>query len=244
MKVKKAPLNAVSLRLFALACMLLDHLWASVVPGNDWMNYVGRLAFPIFAFQTAEGYFHTSDVKQYCKRLLIFGLISEIPFNLFLSGSWVYPFHQNVMFTLLLGLLALRQLDQARKENTGKQWVRSGLLTAALALAGECALVDYGGKGVLTVVAFGMLRDFPGARLCQLAAMVLLHLVRFEGRQLLLQTGFGTLSFPVQGFAVLALFVIWAYNGQKGPRNKLIQYSSYGFYPVHFLIFNGISYYS
>ena len=208
------------------------------------MNYVGRLAFPIFAFQAAEGYFHTSDFKQYCKRLLIFGLISEIPFNLFLSGSWVYPFHQNVMFTLLLGILALRCMDRAKRENTWKQRLRSGLLLAALALAGECMLVDYGAKGVLTVVAFGMLRGFRGAELWQLAAMVLLHLVRFQGRQLPLETGFGTLYFPVQGFAVLALVFVWLYNGEKGPRNKLLQYGSYGFYPVHFLILYGISYFS
>ena len=242
--MKKLPFNAVALRCLALAFMLLDHLWASVVPGNDWMNYVGRLAFPIFAFQVAEGYFHTSSFKQYAKRLLLFGLLSEIPFNLFLSGSWVYPFHQNVMFTLLLGLLALRQMDKARQENTWKQWVFSGLLLATFALTGEWALVDYGAKGVLTVVAFGMLRDFRGARLCQLAAMVLLHLVRFQGRQLPLEMGFGTLYFPVQGFAVLALLLIWLYNGEKGPRNRLIQYGSYGFYPVHFLILYGFSYFS
>lgn len=105
-KVKK-PLNAVSLRYLALALMLLDHLWATVVPGNDWMTHLGRLAFPIFAFQAAEGYYHTSNFKQYCKRLLAFALISELPFNLMVGGRWLYPFHQNVMFTLLLGLIWL-----------------------------------------------------------------------------------------------------------------------------------------
>jgi len=40
-------------------------LWATLVSGNQWMNYVGRLAFPIFAFLIAEGYSHTSNVKKY-----------------------------------------------------------------------------------------------------------------------------------------------------------------------------------
>ena len=30
--------------------MLCDHLWATVIPGNDWLTCIGRLAFPIFAF--------------------------------------------------------------------------------------------------------------------------------------------------------------------------------------------------
>ena len=68
-------LDAMSLRLLALGLMLLDHLWGTIVPGNMWMTYVGRLAFPIFAFQVTEGFFHTSDRKRYMQRLLLFGLL-------------------------------------------------------------------------------------------------------------------------------------------------------------------------
>lgn len=39
-----------------MALMLCDHMWATVVPGGQWMTNLGRLAFPIFAFQIAEGY--------------------------------------------------------------------------------------------------------------------------------------------------------------------------------------------
>ena len=98
-------INSNALKILAMAFMLLDHLWATIIPDNQWMTCVGRLAFPIFAFMISEGYVHTSDFKKYAKRLLIFGLISEIPFNLMSAGGFFFPFHQNVMFTLLLGLL-------------------------------------------------------------------------------------------------------------------------------------------
>lgn len=226
---KKLPLNALCLRILALILMLLDHLWATVVPGNNWMTMAGRLAFPIFAFQIAEGYYHTSDFKRYARRLLIFAVISEIPFNLMLSGSVINPFHQNVMFTLLLGLLGIRAIDQARQG--GSRWKALGIVVLVM-IGGALGFPDYRLLGVMTVIAFGVLRDFRGAKPAQLLAMILLHGVLMEG----LVYPIGPLEIPAQSFAVLALIPIWLYNGEKGPRSKALQYGSYIFYPAHMLI--------
>ena len=68
MKNKWKLLDANALKIIAVVLMILDHLWASVIPGNRWMTMLGRCAFPIFAFMVAEGYVHTSDVKKYIKR--------------------------------------------------------------------------------------------------------------------------------------------------------------------------------
>ena len=108
-------LNSNSLKILAMILMLLDHLWATIVPGNQWMTNIGRMAFPIFAFLIVEGFIHTSNFKKYLKRLFIFALISEIPFNLIYTGSWIFPFHQNVLFTLLLGLLCINEIDKMNK---------------------------------------------------------------------------------------------------------------------------------
>ena len=173
-------INANQLRGLAMFLMLLDHLWATLVPGNFWMTYLGRLAFPIFAFQISEGFFHSADRKRYAKRLLLFALLSEVPFDLIYGGTVLYPFHQNVMFTLLLGLLACCAIDRARRERTAKAILRGTLSVAGLFLLSLVGMVDYGWRGMLTVVAFYVLRDFPTQGF---AVLSLLPIWLYNGRR-------------------------------------------------------------
>lgn len=215
---RKFGLTAMHLRILALFLMLLDHLWGTVVPGNNWMTYLGRMAFPIFAFQAAEGYRHTHDFRGYCKRLALFAVLSEIPFNLMISGSPIFPFHQNVMLTLLLGLLCCRAFDQ-------RKWWKILLLY----LAGALTFPDYGVLGVATVLMF---HSFRGNKWLQLGFLILVNWFGYEGQQLLI----GTFEVPVQAFAIGAFLPIALYNGEKGPGGKALQYGSYAFYPIHMLI--------
>nr|WP_325184723.1 TraX family protein [uncultured Oscillibacter sp.] len=229
-------LTAAHLRWIALGAMLLDHLWAMVVPGSQWMTYVGRIAFPIFAFQIAEGARHTSDFRRYALRLLAFALVSEIPFDLMYASTVFYPFHQNVMFTLLLGLLAVRGLDRARRKRTAGAAALGALGLLAAWLAGTIGMVDYGGMGVLTVAVFYVFRGFPLARLGQLACLVLLNMVFFKGEYVSLEILGHAVELQTQGFALLALIPIWLYGGEKGRGGRALQYGSYVFYPLHMLV--------
>ena len=233
-KTRTSPglLSASALKALAMACMLLDHMWATIVPGNFWMTCVGRLAFPLYAFQLSEGFFHTADRRRYALRLLGLAFVSEVPFDLVQFSTPFFPFHQNTVFTLLLGLWAISGLDRARRERTPRRIVLGLLTLAAACLLGGIGFVDYGVMGVLTVVLFYLLRNFPLARLAQLAAMVLLNIVFFKGQTIPL-LGF---DFPIQGFAVLALVPIWLYSGKKGFGGKGFQWAAYLFYPIHLLV--------
>lgn len=62
-ETKRFGITSFGLHVLAMTFMLLDHLWATMLTGQTWMTNVGRLAFPIFAFMIAEGYFRTHDVK-------------------------------------------------------------------------------------------------------------------------------------------------------------------------------------
>lgn len=229
-------ITSSSLKIIALFLMLLDHSWATIASDHMWLTYLGRLAFPIFAFQAAEGFIHTSDRKKYARRLLLFALISEIPFNYLIAASPVYPFHQNVMFTLLLGLRAMEGLEMLRLNRTWSALSRCLLRVAACLLLATILFVDYGAMGVLTVLVFYLFRGFSFAWIGQLAGMAALHIIFFEGYTLLIPLFGHTFSFPIQGFAVLSLLLIWLYNGEKGHGGKFLQLGSYCFYPLHMIL--------
>ena len=235
-KLPFGGLTSNMLRILAMAFMICDHLWAKVVPGNDWMTYVGRMTFPIFAFMISEGFIHTSNLKKYILRLLAFAVISEIPFNLFYGGSWFYPYHQNVMFTLLFGLLAIMLIDKAKKNRDAKTIVKSALLVILLGIASFICFVDYGFWGFLIVIMFYLFRNFPFAWLAQLAAMVIINCELFEGQFIVVDLFGKSFEFATQGFAVFSLIPIWLYGGRKGKSSKIMQYGFYAFYPLHMII--------
>lgn len=235
-KIPFGGLKKEILQLIAVLLMLSDHIWATYMSFGDWMTYIGRLAFPIFAFFIAEGFCRTSDVKKYALRLLGFGIISELPFNLFYSSRAFNPYHQNVMFTLLLGLLAIIVIDRLKKDRSGKNIALSALWILLIAVASVIGFVDYGFLGVLTVVMFYVFRDFPFAWVLQLVGMVCINIVFFEGQVIPFELFGKAFEIPIQGFAVLALIPIWLYGGKRGKKNKALQYGFYAFYPVHMLI--------
>lgn len=234
----KLEMTSMLLHFFAMFFMLLDHMWVTVVPGNQqWMTCVGRLAFPIFAFLTVEGFFHTKNLKRYMGRMLVFALLSELPFNLMLSGSLLYPFHQNVLWCFLLGLCLMAGNEKAK--SSGKLWIQLlvGVGTFFLgSLLGMITFVDYGAAGVQMVLLFYFFRGRNWWNyLVQLAGMIYIN--REIGGLIYEFDLFGIdISFPQQCFAVFALVFIWLYRGKQGPHNKALQLIYYAFYPVHLLV--------
>lgn len=230
--------TSFALHMIAMVCMLGDHLWGTVIPGNEWLTCIGRIAFPIFAFMTVEGYFHTSNLKKYLLRLLLFAVLSEIPFNLAIGSRVFYPMHQNVLWSFLISLGLIHWNEQIKK--SGKRWKQVLTVLGSLAIAfvaGLLTMVDFYHAGILTVLAFYF---FRGNKLlhkaCQLVCLAYINL-EILGGLVYEFTLFGqSVSFPQQGFALLALIPIWLYRGEQGYYNRHIRLLYYGFYPVHLLI--------
>lgn len=214
------------LKIIAMVAMLIDHLAFFVLQFNpnfveplftvggksvSWymlMRLFGRLAYPLFAFLLVEGFMHTRDRRRYGRNLLLFALLSELPWNLTHTGTW-HCGSQNVFFTLLLGFLGLCVIEKYRNQ------IRQMALWL-LVLIGTCILVraDYGCSG------FGFI--------------LLIYVLRTSR---VFQTIIGCCFLSTTWKAGLAFIPINLYNGKRGFIGKgWAKYIFYVFYPAHLLL--------
>lgn len=234
-------MSALMLRFIACMVMLLDHIGYTFDIAQ--LRIVGRIAFPIFVYLIYNGYRHTKSPVKYALRLGIFALVSQIPFALFCHYSnWLQ--NGNVFVTLLLALLCVWAGDVMMKNRVTKWFC---LLPALAVIAGyHFGLLksDYGAKGIIMIMVFWMLDGkemWKRVLTCVLIVCAVyysqilecvLNWVRGNGCVFSL-----TDWEKIQAWSLLALPLIFAYNGQKGkmPGEKVAQYGFYMFYPAHML---------
>lgn len=221
-------MSSFALHIIAMIFMLCDHMWATILD-YEWLTCLGRIAFPIFAFLITEGYIHTSNINKYIKRMMIFAIITEIPFNLMVSASPIYPFHQNVLWTFVISLLTLKYLNFDNTKNIFK----SILIILLAIIIATVTMCDYFGAGVMMVVGFYIFRK---SKLLQLLMMIYVNMILIQGYSYPIDIAGYTYYFPQQGFALLSLIFIWLYNGKQGYHAKWFKIFCYAFYPLHMLI--------
>ena len=244
MKKIKPDISSAGLHWLAMGLMLCDHLWATVVPGNGWLTCLGRIAYPIFAFLLVEGYFHTRNLKKYALRLFVFAVISEIPFNLMYVSAPFYPLHQNVIWTLLIGLGMIHLNERAKHATPARRLLRAASTVILGALLGLISFADYNAAGVLTILVFYFFRghrwwSYAG----QFACLYYLNFEVLKGLSYELTFLGRDFFFPQQGFALLALIPIWLYRGRKGHTSPAFRWFCYGFYPAHMLLLYLVRYF-
>lgn len=246
---RKRGIPGSTLKLIAMASMLIDHTAACIlyrVIMADSANFdargqavmtpvvviyfimrgIGRLAFPIYIFLLLEGFEHTRSRWWYLGRLVIFALISEIPFDMALSLSYrdaryildghILEFsYQNVFWTLAIGMLTIILTDKVGNLKIDSARWGLQLIIAALGMGLAYAMkTDYDAVGVLAIVAAYWLRK---NRIVQMLGICIS----------LLLAGW------IEAAALVDILPVTYYNGRRGASLKWIFYA---FYPVHLLI--------
>ena len=265
-------ISAGTLKVIALVLMLIDHAAVVLMDRGLFGGYtgtavnvseglyslysicrlLGRPSFLLFCFLISEGLGHTRCRGRYALRLSVFALISEIPFNLAVTGRVLFTDltlqFQNVFFTLAIAVISVSLIERIRLD---KAPVFAGILKflagfLAVTIAGACH-TDYGGAGVLCIYAL----YFIGKAGLKIPAFIaaLLALVLFPTRYTvfdtlseLILTGSCSLYPPLQFrmdevFAAFAFFPISFYSGEKG---RLGRWFFYIFYPAHLLVLYAI----
>ena len=209
-------LSGSALKIIAVLSMLADHCAYYLLDGNTWayevMRCFGRIAFPVFAFLVAEGFAHTRNRMRYFLSLLLFAVISEVPWYLLNGADGTH----NVMFTLALGVAALAAFERLLELRI--LCCCSMLLMAWLAAWSE---TDYEWRGVLMIMVFyllGMVKNTPVTLRRMLQLLFAFPLMMHYG---------------ITG-ALLACAVIFLYDGTRGfIHGNMAKYGFYALYPIH-----------
>lgn len=258
---KNKYLTSSSLKIIAIIVMFIDHFGASGVFGLLSNNYysqgylndpmyilirtIGRLAFPIFAFLIAEGFYRTHDKYKYLLRLGIFAFISEIPFDLAFyvklpvtSLKSLLDFtDQNVFFTLALGLLAIIVFDLLKAKEKLPYKILGYISVLAIGFSANLLKTDYGMLGVLMIFCFYY---FHNSTLGISISVIIVNLLLINVPLYYLLLGRKVpFIYFVQLFGILPLILIYFYNNKKGLNLK---YFFYLFYPAHLLLLFCVKY--
>lgn len=250
----KNRVSAAFLKHIAYISMFIDHFFAVVFSAYigirlaqgfntesldviyDTGRAIGRVAFILFAFMAAEGFSHTHSRTKYLLRLGIFALVSEIPFDLAIEGTFFTMDNQNVYFTLFLGVLALCIIDKLHGH-----LIIQFLGVTLCCIAAALLKTDYMFMGVMLIVVFYIFRksftcQFLVGSVTIYVGIVLLYVVRYWGwglpLALFLESGMSEM------YGLFAFIPIYFYNGQKG--KQLPKACYYLFYPLHLLMLYGI----
>lgn len=215
-------MTSFGLKLVACITMLIDHLGLAIFNNNIFMRGIGRIAMPIFAFQVGVGFKHTHSKLKYIFRMLLCGIISEIPFLLLLLSSGIIPslipesityFSLNICFTFAIALTSLYFLEK------GKETPIFYIVSIFIVLLSIVIPMDYGIFAVLLVILSYFAKD---KKIILTLGTILIAIVYFLIRNNALQL-----------YMLLALPFILLYNNQKG---KSLKYYFYAFYPLHMLL--------
>jgi len=251
-KTTNGVLTGFALKMIAVFCMVVDHateatfmLWIprlmrlgmgakSLMLLKIFLRGLGRISFPLFAFLLVEGFTHTKNLRKYAASLLLFGILSECPFDLAIFQRVLEFSYQNVFFTLFIGLMTLWGLERYR----GKRGPQ-GLVIAVGAVLCWGLRTDYGVYGLGIILSMYFFKNQPFKRFLGVAAMFFLLYVAeplFEAlsagipvKGLYLGAGCWLFAMALTPFVPIGL-----YNGKRGA--AFPKYIFYAFYPAHLLL--------
>ncbi len=222
--LNKLRLSGNQLKILALVTMTLDHVGKFLFPEVLWLQILGRLAFPVFAYMIAEGCQYTKNRRKHLLSVGAVALLCQVVYYVAMGSLYMC-----IMVTFLISIMLIYCL-----EGFGTTFLRNVQGVVAIVLAAFVCLylprlmpetdfyIDYGFFGVFLPVAVYYAR---GRLQKMVAACFMLILLG-------LQMG------GIQWYCLLGLIPLMLYSGARGKWN--LKYLFYIYYPVHLAVIYGI----
>lgn len=220
-------LSGNQLKILALIAMTCDHAGLQLFPQYQILRFIGRLAFPIFAYMIAEGAKYTKNRARYLFQMFGLGLVCQLVY-FFAMGS----LYQCILITFSLSVFLIYALDYALKKDRSGAWLFFACVFFATVFLVEALphllpntdySVDYGIWGVLTPVIVFAAPGKTAKLICLCVPLALLAI-------------FGVYY---QWMAFFALIPLALYNGKRGKLKMKNLF--YIYYPLHLAVIYGIS---
>ena len=258
-------LSSDILKIIAIISMLIDHVAAGIfadmirndigIFGMDydssyvfyrWCRHLGRIAFPIFCYLLVEGLLHTRNVKRYMAGLLIFGICSELPFDLafWISGtpdtldvryaltenSEKVLGHCNVYFTLLIGLIVI----WCMKYTEDKLFSKNNFSALGYTVDNPLYLILY----VAPVIAGSFLAEYIHSdyRYWGIILIAIFFIFRRITPLAIIAGYIFFMNMPAEPWSLPAFILLLFYSGKRSSFSRKWKYVYYLFYPVHLLL--------
>lgn len=216
--MRKFDFGREMLKITAIVTMATDHIGKILYPDLLFLQMIGRLSLPIFAYLIVLGVESTKNPRKYMVTLLSFALISQLPY--FLAFN-IQPFERlNILFSLFLSAVTIYFYNK-------KDLLAFVPLLLSIILPTEGSYYV-----VLTAVGMKLLKETP-----KLGSLVLFALnIPF----LLVSSDIDT-QIQILSLLAVPLILLHAKNWLK--KEKLIaensfaysirKYAFYLFYPLH-----------
>lgn len=228
---KTGCLSGNALKIVAMIAMLIDHIGYYLFPQIRVLRYIGRLAFPIFAYMIAEGCIYTRNRWRYFGNVAALGILCHIPLTAAKGIRYIRSL--GILFTFAASIFTIICIETLRKDER----LRRRIAAAVILFGIVCGVVilpevfhisivsfDYGAPGIALPVLLYYLKD---KRLKLLGTAAILLLIAYRS---------GAWSY----FSLASLPLLALYSGKRGTAR--LKYLFYIFYPLHLVTLISIYY--
>lgn len=249
----RGTLSCDTLKVTAMITMLIDHIGAGILENmiryadisaeslqmvysiNSILRLIGRISFPIYGYLLLQGLIHTRSRTKYAVNLLLFAFLSEIPFDYLFYGNITF-LHQNVFWTLFIGLITLCGIEFIEKSGLPVYFQLTGIMATSAAglLVAELLNTDYAWMGIAMILSFYFVRNNRTLQ-CGIAFIIFFFAL----------TSYYSAYFPTwldsfrytldsEWSLLISFLLIYQCNGQR--HIKKGKYIFYAFYPIHMAV--------
>ena len=224
--------------------MLIDHIGFFLFPKIKILRYIGRLAFPMFAFFISEGAKYTKHKARYWGTVTLLGIIMfaiQYIVQEKIYGNVLLSFSMSIALIFLIQEIK-RSLNISPKNIKKLIFLLIFLIFGAIFAyyATIILKIEYDFIGLLLPVIIS-LPDLSGLEVSEKLKKFDNLYVKLLFMLIPLAIMSVTNALSYQWYCIFSVLPLLLYNGKRGRLN--LKYLFYIFYPLHIVILYGIKYF-